>query len=420
MTLGEWIRSNAVNAAGVENLIELLDPARLRRRPRRAVVALRPLVRRLLGQRDRQPGTFSPQLRHRERRPGAPLRRRLAAGAAAAGRPARRPRRPARAGATGSSSRPPGATCTPTAAPSRAKRVVVAAPAAAGARHRLVPAAAADAARSCCAHLDMGQLMKCDAVYETPFWREAGLNGFGINDSGAARAVFDNSPERRRARRAARVRRRRRPGATYGTDVAAQRRQARARGLRGDVRRRRRCTRSSTSSTTGPRSAGPRGGPIAIHAPGDDGAVRAGRSARRSAGCTGPAPRPSTYWSGYMDGAVRAGERACRTRCCAASARLPAMSALAGLVDKGLMAPDWAAALAPVDDRIAAMGRFLREEVAAGRRTCRRATRCSAPSSGRWPRYGCWSSDRTRTRRPATRSACRSPSTRTSGRSRAA
>ena len=43
------------------------------------------------------------------------------------------------------------------------------------------------------------------------------------------------------------------------------------------------------------------------------------------------------------------------------------MSALAGLVDKGLMAPDWAAALAPVDEQIAAMGVFLREEVAAGR-----------------------------------------------------
>ena len=40
------------------------------------------------------------------------------------------------------------------------------------------------------------------------------------------------------------------------------------------------------------------------------------------------------------------------------------MSALAGLVDKGLMAPDWAAALAPVDDRIARMGQFLREELA--------------------------------------------------------
>jgi uracil-DNA glycosylase len=43
------------------------------------------------------------------------------------------------------------------------------------------------------------------------------------------------------------------------------------------------------------------------------------------------------------------------------------VSALAGLVDRGLVAPDWADALAPVDDRIAAMGRFLREEIAAGR-----------------------------------------------------
>lgn len=43
------------------------------------------------------------------------------------------------------------------------------------------------------------------------------------------------------------------------------------------------------------------------------------------------------------------------------------MSALAGLVERGLVAPDWADALAPVDDRIAAMGRFLREEMASGR-----------------------------------------------------
>jgi len=43
------------------------------------------------------------------------------------------------------------------------------------------------------------------------------------------------------------------------------------------------------------------------------------------------------------------------------------MSALAGLAERGLVAPDWAEALAPVDDRIAAMGRFLREELAAGR-----------------------------------------------------
>ena len=39
----------------------------------------------------------------------------------------------------------------------------------------------------------------------------------------------------------------------------------------------------------------------------------------------------------------------------------------AALVERGLMAPDWAEALAPVEDQVATMGRFLREEVAAGR-----------------------------------------------------
>lgn len=43
------------------------------------------------------------------------------------------------------------------------------------------------------------------------------------------------------------------------------------------------------------------------------------------------------------------------------------MSGLAGLVERGLVAPDWAEALAPVDERIASMGRFLRDELAAGR-----------------------------------------------------
>lgn len=43
------------------------------------------------------------------------------------------------------------------------------------------------------------------------------------------------------------------------------------------------------------------------------------------------------------------------------------MSALAGLVEKGLMAADWAEALAPVEEQVVAMGAFLREELAAGR-----------------------------------------------------
>jgi uracil-DNA glycosylase len=43
------------------------------------------------------------------------------------------------------------------------------------------------------------------------------------------------------------------------------------------------------------------------------------------------------------------------------------VSTLQGLVDRGLMAPDWADALVPVEGDIEAMGRFLRAEIAAGR-----------------------------------------------------
>jgi uracil-DNA glycosylase len=43
------------------------------------------------------------------------------------------------------------------------------------------------------------------------------------------------------------------------------------------------------------------------------------------------------------------------------------VGALTGLVERGLVAPDWAEALTPVEDSLEAMGRFLRAEVAAGR-----------------------------------------------------
>ena len=43
------------------------------------------------------------------------------------------------------------------------------------------------------------------------------------------------------------------------------------------------------------------------------------------------------------------------------------MSGLNGLVERGLMAADWAQALAPVEERVTAMGVFLREQLALGR-----------------------------------------------------
>jgi len=42
--------------------------------------------------------------------------------------------------------------------------------------------------------LAAGWLVKCEAVYDSPFWREAGLNGSAVVNDGPARTVFDVSP----------------------------------------------------------------------------------------------------------------------------------------------------------------------------------------------------------------------------------
>lgn len=44
------------------------------------------------------------------------------------------------------------------------------------------------------ARLGAGWLIKCEAVYEKPFWRDAGLNGSGVVNDGPARSIFDVSP----------------------------------------------------------------------------------------------------------------------------------------------------------------------------------------------------------------------------------
>ncbi len=42
--------------------------------------------------------------------------------------------------------------------------------------------------------MPMGTVIKAQAVYDTPFWREAGLTGQVSSDVGAVRITFDNSP----------------------------------------------------------------------------------------------------------------------------------------------------------------------------------------------------------------------------------
>ena len=156
-------------------------------------------------------------------------------------------------------------------------------------------------------HLHMGQLMKCDAVYDTPFWRDAGLSGSGISDSGATRAVFDNSPaDGHLGVLLAFV-----GGSTwrtYGTMSLADRRHAVLEGF---------------AQMVGPQALKPieytehdwtkerwtRGAPVPIMAPGTMTAFGSAiRQPFRRVHWAGT--ETSTYWTGYMDGAVRAGKRA--------------------------------------------------------------------------------------------------------------
>jgi monoamine oxidase len=41
----------------------------------------------------------------------------------------------------------------------------------------------------------MGSVIKCEAVYDRPFWRDMGLSGQATSDTGPAKITFDNSPE---------------------------------------------------------------------------------------------------------------------------------------------------------------------------------------------------------------------------------
>ncbi|MFL6159591.1 MAG: flavin monoamine oxidase family protein [Marmoricola sp.] len=161
--------------------------------------------------------------------------------------------------------------------------------------------------RSLLQNMHMGKLMKCDAVYATPFWRDAGLSGSGISDSGATRAVFDNSPADGHV------------GVllafvggdtwrTYGTMSRAARRQHVLEGF---------------AQMFGPQALKPveytehdwtkehwtRGAPVPIYGPGT--MTKYGPAIRRPFGRVHWAgTETSTYWTGYMDGAVRAGQRA--------------------------------------------------------------------------------------------------------------
>jgi monoamine oxidase len=154
-----------------------------------------------------------------------------------------------------------------------------------------------------------GSLAKATAVFDRPFWRDAGLSGQGVADTGPARTIFDNSP----------------PDGSVGVLFGFVGGSAYAPwgGLPTDQRRAQ--VLESFATFVGDQARAPkdyfeqdwtkerwtRGCPVAHVAPGV--LTKYGPWLRRSVGKVHFAgTETADYWLGYMDGAVRSGERAAR------------------------------------------------------------------------------------------------------------
>ena len=155
--------------------------------------------------------------------------------------------------------------------------------------------------------MPQGTLMKAEAVYDKPFWRDDGLTGQAVSDTGPVKVTFDNSP----------------PDGSVGVLM----------GFIGGTAARQHMVKSkadmqaaalgSFATYFGDKAKSPnafiqqnwvkevwsRGGPVALVGTGtylDFGPLlRAPQGKIHWAGT-----ETSTYWNGYMDGAVRSGERA--------------------------------------------------------------------------------------------------------------
>ena len=157
--------------------------------------------------------------------------------------------------------------------------------------------------------MPLGTVAKCMAMYEEPFWRDEGLSGQGLSDTGPVKLTFDNSPPDGS------------PGVLLGF---LEGRQARELGrLAADERRA--AVVDCFARLYGPRAARP-----------VDYVERLWAEEEWSRGCYGchlptgawtaygPALREpigplhwagaeyATVWNGYMDGAIRSGEHSAR------------------------------------------------------------------------------------------------------------
>jgi monoamine oxidase len=189
-----------------------------------------------------------------------------------------------------------------------AREVVVAVPPALAAQIAFTPKLPA-------AHLKLlkgivpGKLIKWEAVYDRPFWRDAGLSGQAVSEVGPANTTFDNTPPSGS------------PGILFGF-VGGDQARAFARLSRSA---RRDAVLGNFATYFGDEARNPRasfemnwaqeawtkGCPVGHSGVGV--LQRYGPQLRKQFGHVHWAgTEVATYWSGYMDGAVRSGEAAAR------------------------------------------------------------------------------------------------------------
>jgi monoamine oxidase len=156
-------------------------------------------------------------------------------------------------------------------------------------------------------HLPAGSVIKCNVVYDSPFWRDDGLTGQATRDHGPVKITFDNSP----------------PSGSPGVMLAFLEGEAARKLGRASEAERRDAVVASLVDLFGPKARTPADyveldwsaqewtrGCYGAHFP--TGVwTQYGRALREPVGRVHWAGAElGTVWSGYMDGAVQSGERA--------------------------------------------------------------------------------------------------------------
>ncbi|HWD75667.1 MAG TPA: FAD-dependent oxidoreductase, partial [Solirubrobacteraceae bacterium] len=156
-----------------------------------------------------------------------------------------------------------------------------------------------------------GTLSKVAAVYDTPFWREAGLNGTAVDTGGPVSATFDDSPPTATSSKG--------PGIIFGfvggdnarsySAMSPAARQAAVLNQYAKFFGSQALKATSFFETFWSGEEWTRGCPVGI--PSTGALLAYGPWLRQPIGRIHWAgTETSNYWNGYMDGAVRSGERA--------------------------------------------------------------------------------------------------------------